>query len=154
MKRLSTGYRQVRLWCCVGAMALLLACASSGYPPAAQCPQPRFTGKAPASVYNLTSPLTVNERDIAQGRRLYEGAADPGCHICHGVEGDGRGPMAEQFEPPPRNFACASTVNGIPDGQLYWIIKHGSPGTAMPEFDHLRERELWQLVMYVRELAR
>lgn len=134
-------------------LGTLASCATTSEPPASQCPQPRFTGKAPTAIYNTTSPLAPSARDVAAGRALYEGGTEPACHRCHGIEGDGQGPMAEQFEPPPRNFACAKTVNGIPDGQLFWIVKNGSPGTAMPGFKELRNEQVWQLVMYLRQLA-
>lgn len=137
--------------------ALLNSCAggaSSPYPPASQCPQPRFTGKAPDAIYKLRNPLDHEPSSIAAGRKIYEKQADPPCQLCHGVKGDGQGPLAKQFDPPPRNFACAETVNGIPDGQLFWIVQNGSPGTAMPSFHALRDAEIWQLVSYLRELAR
>lgn len=45
-------------------------------------------------------------------------------------------------------------MNGVPDGQLYGIIKKGSPGTAMPAFMNLKDKEIWQLVLYLREFAK
>lgn len=123
-------------------------------PPPGQCPQPRFTGKAPEAIYSLSNPLGRSPETIAAGRRLYEKRAQPTCQTCHGIKGDGKGPLAAQFDPPPRNFACAQTVNGIPDGQLFWIIQNGSPGTAMPSFQALREEQIWQVVLYLRELAK
>jgi mono/diheme cytochrome c family protein len=137
--------------------AVLSACAGdalSQYPPAAQCPQPRFTGKAPEEFYTRPNPLSANPEQLAAGRRLYEKEANPSCQICHGIKGDGMGPLSGQFDPPPRNFACAQTVKGIPDGQLFWIIQNGSPGTSMPGFKALREDQIWQLVTYLRVLAR
>jgi mono/diheme cytochrome c family protein len=138
----------------VVSLALLGACAGTAYPPASQCPQPRFTGKAPEAIYNLFNPLASNAENIASGRRLYEKDARPACQTCHGIKGDGQGPLAAQFDPQPRNFACAQTVNGIPDGQLFWIIQNGSPGTSMPSFGTLRDEQIWQLVWYLRELAK
>jgi mono/diheme cytochrome c family protein len=137
--------------------SVLSACAGdagSPLPPASQCPQPRFTGKAPENVYDLLNPLRADAASLAAGRRLYEKEASPSCQICHGIKGDGRGPLSRQFDPPPRNFACAQTVNGIPDGQLFWIIQNGSPGTSMPSFKVLRDEQVWQVVLYLRELAR
>jgi mono/diheme cytochrome c family protein len=136
------------------SLVLLSACAGSAYPPASQCPQPRFTGKAPEAIYKLSNPLAGNADEIASGRRFYEKDAKPACQVCHGIKGDGQGPLAAQFDPPPRNFACAQTVNGIPDGQLFWIIRNGSPGTSMPSFHALRDEQVWQLVSYLRALAR
>jgi mono/diheme cytochrome c family protein len=127
---------------------------ASPYPPPGQCPQPRFTGKAPDAIYALSNPLVRSPGNIAAGRKLYEKDAQPACQRCHGIKGDGRGPLAAQFDPPPRNFACAQTVNGIPDGQLFWIIQNGSPGTSMPSFQVLREEQIWQVVLYLRALAK
>jgi mono/diheme cytochrome c family protein len=143
-----TGFAASLVWLC--------ACASTSppYPPASQCPQPRFTGKAPEAIYALPNPLGHGPENIAAGRRLYEKDVKPACQMCHGIRGDGRGPLATQFDPPPRNFACAQTVRGIPDGQLFWIIQNGSPGTSMPSFHVLPEDQTWQLVLYLRELAR
>jgi mono/diheme cytochrome c family protein len=141
-------------WICLAS--LLGACAGgahSPYPPASQCPQPRFTGKAPDKIYSLSNPMPADAVNIAAGRRLYEKDANPGCQTCHGVRGDGMGPLANQFDPPPRNFACKETVNGIPDGQLFWIVKNGSPGTSMPDFHALRDDQIWQVVLYLRQLA-
>ena len=137
--------------------SVLTACAGdarSPWPPASQCPQPRFTGKAPEKIYALSNPIKVDAAGIAAGRRLYEKEASSSCQMCHGIKGDGQGPLSTQFDPPPRNFACAQTVNGIPDGQLFWIIQNGSPGTSMPNFKALRDEQVWQLVLYLRELAR
>ena len=134
---------------------LVLPCIglAADFPPPGECPQPRFTGKAPATVYKLENPLSANNRNLKAGKRFYEKGTQPSCASCHGSKGDGKGAMASMFNPPPRNFACSETVNGIPDGQLYWIIKNGSPGTSMPDHRGLSDEELWQLVLYIRELS-
>ena len=132
----------------------LIGAALAEYPPAAQCPQPRFTGKAPEPIYSQPNPLGTDRATVATGRRLYEKDADPSCQMCHGVKGDGLGPLSSQFDPRPRNFACKATVNGIPDGQLFWIVRNGSPGTSMPAFPALRDEQIWQIVLYLRALAK
>lgn len=138
------------------AVLVLLAFGSQAAhrsPPAGECPQPRFTGKAPVDLYSRTNPLEAGRKNRKAGRELYEDLADPSCVACHGKKGRGNGPLASGFEPRPRNFACAETVDGIPDGQLHWIIKNGSPGTAMPSFEYLEDDEIWQLVIYLRSLT-
>jgi mono/diheme cytochrome c family protein len=122
-------------------------------PENANCPQHRFTGKAPQELYSRVNPLQANRSNRSAGKKLYRDLSNPSCVVCHGKDGDGRGQLAGQFDPPPRNFACAATVDGIPDGQLAWIIKNGSPGTAMPSFDYLSDEEIWQLVIYLRSLT-
>jgi mono/diheme cytochrome c family protein len=123
-------------------------------PSPGECPQPRFTDKAPPEIYRLHAPLRMDKKVQKTADKLYQETAKPiPCARCHGLKGDGKGRMANMFDPPPRNFACAETVNGIPDGQLFWIIKNGSPGTSMPSFKTLDDLEIWMLVLYLRHLV-
>lgn len=134
-------------------VSLLSACASSSSM-LGKCPQPRFTEKAPEPVYSLKNTLQNTVNAIEAGKKLYqEDAGQVPCARCHGREGNGLGTMAKMFDPPPRNFRCAKTIQGVPDGQLFWIIKNGSPETSMPAFDHLSDEQIWQLVHYIRKLA-
>lgn len=130
------------------------ASAAAYEPPPAECPQPRLTGKAPEPVYGTRNPLTPSRWHLEQGRRLYREHGEPvSCVACHGEHGDGRGPLACGLDPPPRNFRCRSAVAGVPDGQLFWIIRNGSPGTLMPGYTELTDLEIWQLVLYLRRLV-
>ena len=134
-------------------VAVTVGQAAHRNPPPAECPQPRFTGKAPAELYARENPLEASRANIKAGDKLYHRLSDPSCEVCHGKKGEGNGKLAGQFDPRPRNFACAETIDGIPDGQLHWIVKNGSPGTAMPPFDYLTDEEIWQLVLYLRKLS-
>ena len=121
---------------------------------ASPCPQPRFTKHAPPEIYNLNNPLEDTPENRKKGKLLFQAKAKPlPCKQCHGMMGDGNGPMARGFKPPPRNFTCAKTINGVPDGQLFWIIKNGSPGTGMMSYKGLRDEQIWQIILYVRQLA-
>lgn len=123
--------------------------------PIGECPQPRFTGKAPDEYYNRKMP-SGPATDVKAGESLYRGEEGPvaNCVICHGRTGNGKGTLANQYDPPPRNFACAKVVNGIPEGQLFWIIRYGSPGTGMPPHPGLKDDQVWQIVSYLRLLAK
>jgi mono/diheme cytochrome c family protein len=136
------------------ATLLLVAYTPGGRtaPPPGECPQPRFTGQAPADYYQRVNPLPTTQQHVKSGERLY--LARNGCVVCHGRRGDGKGELAGQFDPRPRNFRCAQTVNGIPDGQLFWIIRFGSPGTSMPEHPQFTDEQIWQLVLHLRSLAK
>jgi len=134
--------------------ALVAGCAGNT-PPAAECPQPRFTDRAPDDYLQRQNPLPRSRDNLKAAEQLYLGGnGSAGCAACHGEQGNGLGPLADRFNPRPRNFACAATVNGIPDGQLFWIIRFGSPGTAMPPHAELSDDQTWQLVHYLRKLAR
>jgi mono/diheme cytochrome c family protein len=82
------------------------------------------------------------------------------CAHCHGITGDGDGPAAAWMNPYPRDFRHAvfqykSTPLGRrpTDDDLRRIVTQGAPGTAMPAFNHLDDREIDALVAYVKYLA-
>lgn len=119
------------------------------------CVQPRKTAKAPDEFLAKTNPLHASGGAIAAGKTLFLKTAQPvTCAMCHGAEGNGKGLMGEALVPPPRNFTCGVMMRDIPDGQLFWIIKNGSPGTGMMRFDGLSDEQVWQLVHYLRSLAK
>jgi mono/diheme cytochrome c family protein len=136
--------------------SLMMATASAqGGPAPGECPQPRFTGKAPAEYLERMNPLMATAQNLSVGEQLFVGTAQvENCSICHGRKGDGKGPLAKQYDPPPRNFACAKTVVDVPDGQLFWIIRFGSPDTAMPPHGKLSDEQIWQLILHLRRLAK
>ncbi len=118
------------------------------------CPQPRFTQQAPFDYLQLKNPLEANAENLRKGKLLYQVKAKPmACKHCHGITGDGKGPLGMDTNPPPRNFTCAKTINGVPDGQLFWIIKKGSPETEMFSFNELKDDEIWKIILYIRQLA-
>ena len=128
--------------------------ASAALAQAGDCPQQRSTAKAPDDIYVLKNPQRTSPERVAVGRRLYEKAAIPACEMCHGPKGDGKGTLATQFQPRPRNFTCAEMLDEIPDGQLFWIIRNGSPDTAMPGYKKLSDRSIWRIILYLRTLSK
>lgn len=147
--------RRKHLWGLIGLLALASSVTDPARAAPPDCPQPRFTGKAPHEYYVRSNPIASTESTIKAGSRIYQGVAgSTGCDACHGKRGDGKGVLASQFDPRPRNFSCAATVNEVPDGQLFWIIRFGSPGTAMPPHPKLTDEQVWQLVLYLRHLAK
>jgi mono/diheme cytochrome c family protein len=121
---------------------------------AAQCPQPRTTMKAPEELYNRTNPVENTPDNIERGRLLFQLDAQPTCVLCHGSQGDGTGGFGANLSPPPRNFTCSETMKDISDGQLFWIIRNGSPDTGMPPFQDLQDKQIWNLIRFIRSLAR
>jgi len=86
------------------------------------------------------------------GETLYQKTAKPmACKLCHGKKGNGKGPGGAGINPAPRNFTCSATMKDISDGQMFGIIKQGSPGTAMPAFKNLKDKEIWQLIHFIRQ---
>ncbi|THJ19075.1 MAG: c-type cytochrome [Nitrospira sp. CG24B] len=119
------------------------------------CMQPRKTAKAPGDSLSNTNPVPASAGSIHAGKDLFLRTAQPvACVMCHGEQGDGKGVMGAALMPPPRNFTCGAMMREIPDGQLFWIIKNGSPGTGMMPFATLPDEQVWQLIHYIRSLAK
>ncbi|CUS32775.1 putative Tetrahaem cytochrome c [Candidatus Nitrospira nitrosa] len=119
------------------------------------CVQSRKTAKAPDTFLTKTNPLSSSAGAIKAGKELFLKTAQPvACVMCHGEQGDGKGLMGAALMPPPRNFTCGAMMRDISDGQLFWIIKNGSPGTGMMSFASLPDEQVWQLIHYIRSLAK
>ena len=122
--------------------------------PGGLCVQPRKTAKAPDDFLSKTNPLSSSAA-VKAGKELFLKTAQPvACVMCHGEQGDGKGLMGAALVPPPRNFTCGAMMKDIPDGQLFWVIKNGSPGTGMMAFGGLSDEQVWQLIHYIRSLAK
>src|SRR5437773_5162611 len=94
-------------------------------------------------------------QDANAGKAVYERK----CLLCHGEKGDGKGPSAELLLPKPRDFTrglykIRSTVNKTPtDQDLFRIITEGMPGTSMPAWAVLPEKDRHSLVAYIKSFA-
>ena len=123
-------------------------------PDKAQCPQNRTTPDAPAKFAELKNPLEATEKRIKKGEVLFIDTAQPmQCLHCHGARGDGTAELGLQADPPARNFTCAETMKSVSDGQMFWVIKNGIKGTAMPAYPDLADWQIWVLIHYVRQFG-
>ena len=153
-KIFQTGRTHSFSWKSVFILSFLFIFVAPSFLLAGNCPQPRYTKKAPSKIYKKVNPVDPSIENILVGKGLYEEKAKPlACKFCHGMKGDGRGSMSLGLNPLPRNFTCAKTIKDVPDGQLFWIIRNGSPGTGMPAFKKLEDKEIWQIILYLRKLA-
>ncbi len=115
------------------------------------CPQTRVTPQAPDEFLILKNPFESNAENFIKGESLYQWTAEPSpCKICHGPAGNGFGMMAQGLAALPRNFTCSDAMKDISDGQMFWIIKNGSPAAGMPAYKFLSDDEIWKLILYIR----
>src|SRR6266850_2433227 len=93
--------------------------------------------------------------DVNAGKVVYERK----CLLCHGEKGDGKGPAAELLDPKPRDFTSGiykirTTAGKAPSDQdLYRVISDGMPGTSMPSWAVLPEKDRWNVIAYVKSFA-
>jgi len=113
------------------------------------CPQPRKTKAAPGNIVKMDKTAKAN---LKNGKKIFTKTAKPmACKMCHGVKGDGKGKLGKALKPSPRDFTCAATMKNISAGQMFHVIKKGSPGTGMVAHGKsMKDKEIWDVVKYIR----
>ncbi|HVN55435.1 MAG TPA: copper resistance protein CopC [Anaerolineaceae bacterium] len=105
---------------------------------------------AAASEDDTPNPFPAEAASIASGLAVYQ----RNCSSCHGVTGNGNGPLATGLNPPPADLTKHAAIGIHTDGQLFRWISDGYPNSAMPAFaNSLTEKQRWDLVNYIRTLA-
>lgn len=111
--------------------------------------------------YSLAPPasqgLMAAPADVEGGKQVYRKRCSP----CHGVDGDGNGPVAPFLNPRPRDltrglFKLRSTGTGEApvDSDLIQTVRKGIPGTAMPTWEGaLSQEEIQNVVAYIKTFA-
>jgi mono/diheme cytochrome c family protein len=110
---------------------------------------PRVPVNQLAAVKKMVNPVPDTPETLEKGKALYTMA----CAACHGADGRGDGPLTKKttINPAPRNFANTDFQRLRTDGELFWVLKHGSHGTEMMRMDFFfTDQELWTLVRYLR----
>lgn len=114
---------------------------------------PRVPPKQRAAARALNNPYRPTSANLAAGKVIFETKGS--CAVCHGPKGEGDGLAAIGLDPSPRNFTNPAFHRARTDGELMWVLKNGSPGTAMmPLVDAaITEDEGWLVLLYERSLA-
>jgi DMSO reductase family type II enzyme heme b subunit len=116
-----------------------------------------ISGASLAALLSLAASTDVSAQagDANAGKAVYERK----CLLCHGEKGDGNGAGAEHLAPRPRDFTkglykIRTTANKTPtDRDLFDVITHGMPGTSMPAWAVLPDKDRWNVVAYLKTFA-
>jgi mono/diheme cytochrome c family protein len=129
-------------WLCIALVSVL------GLP---ACHREDATFKAPQKLAGKT----VSAEVLNEGRVAYMQY----CRACHGDKGDGRGPAAEGFRPPPRNFTQGEFKFGwvldqkLPrDEDLVRIVTSNLHGSAMLGWE-VPSQKLLTIIQYIKTLS-
>jgi mono/diheme cytochrome c family protein len=141
----------------LAASLLILVTPSIVWPADPEVLRPRVPSEQMDGARQMTNPYATTREIIEQGKTLFEGKAF--CRACHGSDGKGLGTDIEPGSlkgPLPRNFTDKDWQAARTDGELFWILKNGSKGTAMAPFIPLvlTEEEAWKVITYVRSFVR
>jgi len=113
---------------------------------AAQAPKTAYY-PVPVAAAREPNPVKTTPESIAEGKKIY----GYDCAQCHGALGDGKTDVAKDLKIP--DFTDPAALKERTDGALFYILKNGHDD--MPrEGDRVKPGQLWDLVNYVRSLAK
>ena len=91
-----------------------------------------------------SSPVGYTTKALAAGALVYAS----NCSSCHGE--DGRGTRSAAGSPPASAGDLSEQIRERSEGDLFWSIAHGIPGTAMPGFaPRLTDIEIWNVIQFL-----
>jgi len=108
--------------------------------------------RAPAEAKAVANPIPLSDEVLLEGERIYQTKGT--CFTCHGTSGRGDGPAGLELNPRPRNFTNPRFHELRTDGEMFWVIRNGSPGTRMFSYSPsvITEEEAWKVILYLRTL--
>jgi len=95
------------------------------------------------------NPVEADDVSIQRGAELFK----VNCVICHGENGKGDGVIGTFFNNKPADLT-ASNVQTLADGAIFLVISNGVDGRMPPLNENFNVRERWDLVNFVRTLAK
>ena len=114
--------------------------------PPAKAPAPEY--KIPPEAAARVNPVKPTEESLAKGKKLY--GFD--CAMCHGNNGNGKGDMATDMKN-VTDFTNPDALKNRTDGELFYVIRNGK-GEMPPEGDRAKDQDIWNMVNYIRSLAK
>lgn len=106
----------------------------------------------PAKYQDMDRPEFTDEM-VKAGKEIFA----MNCASCHGPEGLGNGPAGKTLNPAPQDLTNPDLQAAFDDHYIFWrITVGGAPRqSGMTAFEHiLSEEERWQVIAYIRTLAK
>jgi mono/diheme cytochrome c family protein len=105
--------------------------------------------KIPPEAVKQPNPVKSSPASVAQGKKIY----GYDCAMCHGADGDGKGDLAVDMKLKLADYRDPAALKDRTDGELFYIIKNGK-GEMTPEGDRAKPDDVWNLVNFIRSLAK
>jgi mono/diheme cytochrome c family protein len=137
----------------VGAVYVVVSSFSLAFAADPQVLKPRVPADQIEAAKTLQNPFPSTPENIEKGKKIFHGKAF--CVTCHGRDGKGLGNIPGLRGKLPRNFTDKAWQTTRTDGELFWILNNGSPGTDMAPFVPLvlTKDEAWHVLLYVRSFG-
>ena len=118
----------------------------------AQTPQkvtPPSYAAIPSAAAKQPNPVKSSPESLARAKKWW----NLDCAMCHGSAGDGKGSLAADMKLQIADFTDPASLKDRTDGEIFYIIKTGHQDMP-PEGTRIKPEENWDLVNYVRSLAK
>jgi mono/diheme cytochrome c family protein len=103
----------------------------------------------PVEAARQANPVKSSPESLARAKKWWT----MDCAMCHGEAGNGKGSLATDMKLKIADFTDPNTLKDRSDGEIFYIIKNGHQDMP-PEGPRIKPEENWDLVNYVRSLAK
>jgi len=103
----------------------------------------------PPDIAKQTNPVKPTPASLAQAKKTF--GID--CAMCHGKDGDGKGDLAADMKLNLPDYRDPAALKNKSDGELFYIIQKGK-GEMPSDGDRAKPADIWNLVSYIRSLAK
>jgi mono/diheme cytochrome c family protein len=133
----------------IPALILLVPVLSAQKPQPAPAEKTSAIAVVPVEAAKAPNPVKSSPESLARAQKWW--TID--CAMCHGKEGNGKGETGQAMKLTIADFTDPATLKDRTDGELFYIIKNGQQDMP-PEGQRVKVEENWDLVNYVRSLAK
>ena len=112
------------------------------------------TWELPADADKTRNPTAATAESIANGKALYLDKDKGNCVFCHGETGAGNEANLARLRRKPADLTNKEHMAEATDGELFWKISKGIRGIMPAGERKMSEAERWDVVNYVRTLAK
>jgi mono/diheme cytochrome c family protein len=128
-------------------------------PPSKAAPetQPDFsknTWELPDDADKTKNPVQASAESIAKGKELFLERMKGNCVFCHGETGSGNEANLARLRRKPADLSNKERMTSMTDGEVFWKVSKGITGIMPAGERRMTEEERWNVVNYVRTLAK
>jgi len=122
--------------------------------PGAQQDFSKNTWELPEDADKTRNPTAATPESVERGKALYLDKEKGNCIFCHGETGAGNEANLPRLRRKPADLSNKEHMAEATDGELFWKISKGIRGIMPAGERKLSETERWDVVNYVRTLAK
>ncbi len=103
----------------------------------------------PVEAARMVNPVKPTPESQTRAKKVY----GYDCAMCHGENGNGKGDLVADMKLTVKDYTDPAALKDLSDGELFYIIKNGK-GKMPGEGDRSKPEDMWNMVIFVRSLAK